>query len=57
MSMYLTVDELAGRWRCSRAKIYRLMKSGQVRYMTVGSRRLVPVYTLLGMESGWERPK
>lgn len=39
----LTVPEAAGLLRISRAKIYELLMSGQLRSVRIGSRRLVPV--------------
>lgn len=53
MNEYLTVSELARRWRCSKAKVYRVIKSESMPYLNFGSRRLFPSRCVLKVEEGW----
>ncbi|NYI97371.1 excisionase family DNA binding protein [Streptomonospora nanhaiensis] len=44
--LVLTVDEAAARLRVSRWTLYNLIRSGQLRTVKIGRRRLVPVAAL-----------
>lgn len=39
----LSVDECAEAMRLSRSTVYNLMRSGEVKFVKIGGRRLVPV--------------
>ena len=42
----LTIDEAAARLRVSRWSVYNLIRSGQLRTIKIGRRRLVPLDAL-----------
>ena len=42
----LTIDEAAARLRVSRWSVYNLIRSGQLRTIKIGRRRLVPIDAL-----------
>ena len=44
--MLLTIDEAAARLRVSRWSVYNLIRSGQLRTIRIGRRRLVPLDAL-----------
>ncbi|WP_018653809.1 helix-turn-helix domain-containing protein [Actinomadura flavalba] len=44
--LVLTVDEAAERLRVSRWTLYNLIRSGQLRTVKIGRRRLVPINAL-----------
>lgn len=44
--MLLTIDEAAGSLRVSRWSVYNLIRSGQLRTIRIGRRRLVPMNAL-----------
>ncbi|GAA4942910.1 hypothetical protein GCM10023224_26830 [Streptomonospora halophila] len=44
--LVLTVDEAAARLRVSRWTLYNLIRSGRLRTVKIGRRRLVPVNAL-----------
>ncbi|RNL84314.1 helix-turn-helix domain-containing protein [Halostreptopolyspora alba] len=44
--LVLTVDEAAARLRVSRWTLYNLIRSGQLRTIKIGRRRLVPAAAL-----------
>ncbi|NYE50200.1 excisionase family DNA binding protein [Spinactinospora alkalitolerans] len=44
--LVLTVDEAAARLRVSRWTLYNLIRSGRLRTVKIGRRRLVPVASL-----------
>lgn len=43
ISVLLTVEEAAAALRIGRTKVYELLKDGDLRSVTIGRRRLVPV--------------
>ena len=44
--MLLTIDEAAASLRVSRWRVYNLIRSGQLRTIRIGRRRLVPMNAL-----------
>jgi excisionase family DNA binding protein len=48
-SKLLTVPEAAARLRISKWMLYNLIRSGQLRSIKIGARRLVPVDAIDGM--------
>ena len=38
---FLTVPEIAERWRCSREHVYNLIATGQLNAMNIGRRRYI----------------
>lgn len=53
MDTYFTIVDLKSRWRCSKAKVYRLVKEKGIPFLSLGSRRLFPVEVITRFEAEW----
>jgi len=57
MKRSFTLTELAERWSCSRASLYRMMQRGELPYFYVGRTRRVSIAYVEALESGEIEPE
>lgn len=57
MREYLTIEELAARWRCNKMTIRNKMKAGELSYYKMGHRVLFDLFEIEEIEKASKRNK